>query len=547
MLGIAIGAALACALAFALIFVHRNSQPSSCWFDILAGTLVNGVLAGFLAGVVRGPAKAGRLMRLPSIPPRQIPHTIRVYPYLGAVIGGVLAIGAHVTMQMNANLVTAIVRDPSETWASIWAHGGDDLAAHVVFGVILGSIAAIVMSPLLEKLEVPSKAAALQEVAEPHLDEGRQPASRDFSIPRALGEDELLTGPETETGDMTTLMKQATSALHNKDYNRVLALLEPARTSFPDALSVAYLLGEGYAGLGRNEEAEKEFRRAVDIDPNNHVSHYNLGCLMRDVGDVEGARHEFQETVNLNPFHANGWINLSELMDQPEGAIQCLERARRCGCQDKELDAVLSMWRGIVRDKVDMGPLRLVWAEEALAKNDVAYALIHLAMARRLELNDCGRALACKIESDIAKRRGNLPKSVELLREAIRIDSEPPTLWNTLSAREILLARREGRREQAAILLRQALEHALEAIRRQDYPRPHQNAALAYLALGRLQDARDHAQKARDMVRAELAGTRACAGCPAERKSRAECEECLRKAEGTLSDIDLASGDYRAT
>jgi tetratricopeptide (TPR) repeat protein len=53
-------------------------------------------------------------------------------------------------------------------------------------------------------------------------------------------------------------------------------------------------------GSGRNEEAEKEYREAIRINPDDHAAHYNLGILLKESGRSEEAEKEYQEVVRIN-------------------------------------------------------------------------------------------------------------------------------------------------------------------------------------------------------------------------------------------------------
>lgn len=550
MIGVFLGAVFACGLGVVVVIAANDQKPPVPWPDLMINILINGVIAGFLAGVLRGPGKAGKWIEIPSDPPRRISAAMSFCPHLGAMIGGMLAGSVEVTTVMNADLASALARSPPETWATVSSQGVWDLVGRIVLGVILGSIAGSFAGSLLPSLNIidehlvniPKEWETVPTSEEPQI-----ASSRQTGLP-VIDVNQIKVPPDSSDVDLISVLRAAEAACDAKDYEKVVSLLEAARSAFPDALAVASGLADAYAELGWHDKAEKEFRRAIEeIDPNDFVSHYNFGCFLRDIFDIEGAPREFQEAVALNPAYANAWINLSGLTNDPLEAIRCLQQARASGCQEEEMDAALAMWQELMHDQVDMDAQRLHWAEQALMKNDVKSARLHLALACRFNLDNRLRAVAYKIESDILRHQGDLAGSIERLRKAIELDPEPPPYWNTLSARENLLVGQQIDPQDVIGFRQQALEHALAAIQRGDYAMPHQNAAAACLALGRLKDAGEHAAKAKDMAGQTLAGNHICVGCPTEGKIEAECRKCLQKAEVTLRDIDLATGDYRAT
>src|SRR5919108_3895560 len=68
--------------------------------------------------------------------------------------------------------------------------------------------------------------------------------------------------------------------------------LEKAKRRAPDKASIREYLGIAYFRLRRWEEAEAEFRAALEISPVNDYAHYALGrCLERQGRDTEANGH----------------------------------------------------------------------------------------------------------------------------------------------------------------------------------------------------------------------------------------------------------------
>ena len=53
-------------------------------------------------------------------------------------------------------------------------------------------------------------------------------------------------------------------------------------------------------GAGRYEEAEKAFRKALEINPSHAEAHNNLGALLEQRGGLADAEVEFQKAVEQN-------------------------------------------------------------------------------------------------------------------------------------------------------------------------------------------------------------------------------------------------------
>ena len=81
------------------------------------------------------------------------------------------------------------------------------------------------------------------------------------------------------------------------------------RTSAECWNSLAVTLG----GARRVDEAERAFRQAVALDPNNHYYSYNLGFLLLQYGRTSEAREWFEKSAAANPHFDAARQRLAEL------------------------------------------------------------------------------------------------------------------------------------------------------------------------------------------------------------------------------------------
>ena len=68
----------------------------------------------------------------------------------------------------------------------------------------------------------------------------------------------------------------------------------------PDAVGLHYSLGSALAGLGKYDEAEKEFRRELEINVNDSLALWKLGELLLR-SNVQAALEVLERGVRLNP------------------------------------------------------------------------------------------------------------------------------------------------------------------------------------------------------------------------------------------------------
>lgn len=53
--------------------------------------------------------------------------------------------------------------------------------------------------------------------------------------------------------------------------------------------------GTEMADKGLLEEALEIFDKAIEINPNNHVAYFNRATIKIDLGDLEGAKKDFEQ------------------------------------------------------------------------------------------------------------------------------------------------------------------------------------------------------------------------------------------------------------
>ena len=80
------------------------------------------------------------------------------------------------------------------------------------------------------------------------------------------------------------LYNSGSDALERGDVERAVAELERAATLAPHASEIQNHLGLAYAASGREEDALRAFRRAVELDCDNRQALHNLAAAERGAG-----------------------------------------------------------------------------------------------------------------------------------------------------------------------------------------------------------------------------------------------------------------------
>jgi tetratricopeptide (TPR) repeat protein len=64
------------------------------------------------------------------------------------------------------------------------------------------------------------------------------------------------------------------------------------------------------------DEAERLYRRAIELEPNHPTARFNLGVVLEDRGETGEAIEQYREAVRLDPRVADVHFNLARLYQQ---------------------------------------------------------------------------------------------------------------------------------------------------------------------------------------------------------------------------------------
>jgi tetratricopeptide (TPR) repeat protein len=86
--------------------------------------------------------------------------------------------------------------------------------------------------------------------------------------------------------------------IDDHNYADTIPMLENAARLDPSNAEIQLTLGVAYRGMGRLEDAERCYQRALQLDPKNPAPHFNLGVLVGDYRkNYEGAIAEFSAYI----------------------------------------------------------------------------------------------------------------------------------------------------------------------------------------------------------------------------------------------------------
>ena len=127
------------------------------------------------------------------------------------------------------------------------------------------------------------------------------------------------------------LNEMGSKALDRGAFEAARTLLENATTKDPKHANAWNNLGRAYAGLDMLDEAEKAYKKQIEINPNDEYVFNNLGLLYHREGRYEKAFDAYKKQIEINPFDKFVYPNLAstyvELKKWNEAA-EAYEKAR---------------------------------------------------------------------------------------------------------------------------------------------------------------------------------------------------------------------------
>jgi Tfp pilus assembly protein PilF len=255
-----------------------------------------------------------------------------------------------------------------------------------------------------------------------------------------------MLDPRTTT-DRDVLMREGLELFHQTDYEGAARNFRRALEMDPDDVTALLSVGSTYMRLERISEAARTFRRAIDIEPGNATAHVGLGQTYLLYDDLGAAEEELTLAFDLDPRNADAAFTLARVF-QMMGDVERETDALR---KTVEIDAANSAAHSRL---ADIYLERNLYADAITALRD--------AMAGRGPV-ERARARLARAHYSL----GDLEAAERVIREEIAVDPK------TLSLRSVLarLLAEQGRASEAAAELREAISLTSDARLRERFER----------------------------------------------------------------------------
>ena len=82
----------------------------------------------------------------------------------------------------------------------------------------------------------------------------------------------------------------------------------------PNFANAHYNLGNILKDIGNLKDAELSYRKAIEINPNFANAHYNLGNILKDIGNLKDAELSYRKAIEINPNFSKAYYNLGVIL-----------------------------------------------------------------------------------------------------------------------------------------------------------------------------------------------------------------------------------------
>lgn len=123
----------------------------------------------------------------------------------------------------------------------------------------------------------------------------------------------IAFGQETATDDPVALFNLGQDAHEKGKLTEAVELYKKAIAAMPEFPEAEFQLASAYVSLGRDADAEPEFRRALELREDWTLPMVGLGALLVRKGDFDAAGELLEKAIAAEPANSGAYVSLAEL------------------------------------------------------------------------------------------------------------------------------------------------------------------------------------------------------------------------------------------
>jgi len=118
--------------------------------------------------------------------------------------------------------------------------------------------------------------------------------------------------------------------IERKRFERAQSILDRVEpTNNPERALVHHLKARRHVALGELAPAQSELEKAIELDPKLKDAHYDLGLVLEDKGDAEGARRAYEKEIEVAPENFLAHFNLAKLLSADGKAPEMIDHLEK--------------------------------------------------------------------------------------------------------------------------------------------------------------------------------------------------------------------------
>ena len=158
-----------------------------------------------------------------------------------------------------------------------------------------------------------------------------------------------ITESRRVSGSARTDYEAALQILERGQHDKGIDLLEALADAEPELAAPRIDLGIAYHVAGDLDAAERNLRRALDINPDHPIANNELGIVYRRLGRFEDARRHYEAALAFYPGFHYARRNLAILCDIYLADLECALNNYEAYMGTVPVDDDVEMWIADVR------------------------------------------------------------------------------------------------------------------------------------------------------------------------------------------------------
>ncbi|GAB6283243.1 MAG: hypothetical protein STSR0008_20030 [Ignavibacterium sp.] len=118
-------------------------------------------------------------------------------------------------------------------------------------------------------------------------------------------------------------------------FNKAISVLEEGRKLYPSNSDILMVLSNSYISANKIDVAINAFKSGVEQEPDNKFYRYNYGVLLLNSGEFSNAEEQFKKALEIDPNYENAIYNLAVTYVKWGGVLQ--KAADEKGAEDPEI------------------------------------------------------------------------------------------------------------------------------------------------------------------------------------------------------------------